>query len=166
MLNSLPLPITVITVGNKNKKAAMTASWVNQLSWSPPYIGVAIYHSWYTLKLIREYREFAVHLVSSDLVEAAVRIFGSMSSKKVDKFKIARITVVPSKRVKAPIIIKAPIVYECKVIKILKIGDHYLVIGEPLVAYRNNDKLPVILYDNVHKIGDLIKVYQKNPNKM
>lgn len=159
MLDSFPKPITIITTGDKDRIAGMTAAWVTQVSWKPPIIGVAIYHSWYTLELIRRYGEFAIHLVSEDLVDVALEVFGSMSSRKVDKFEVAKLKVSPSRVVKAPIIKEAPIVCECKVLKIFEVGDHFLVLGKPLSVYKNNNKSTVVICrSNVYKIGDLIKV--------
>jgi len=152
-----PCPLVIVTTSYMKKQAAMTAAWATQVSWEPPYVAVAMYHEGYTLKMIRKSREFAIHLVSEDLSEVAVKVFGSLSSKDVDKFERAKVTVVSSKKVKVPIIKEAPLVYECKVVKISKVGDHYLIMGESLVAYSLNDKKPVLWCKGIHKIGDLIE---------
>jgi flavin reductase (DIM6/NTAB) family NADH-FMN oxidoreductase RutF len=157
VLRLWPSPLVIVTASYMKKRAAMTAAWATQLSWDPPYVAVAMHYEGYTLKVIRKSREFAIHLVSEDLSKMAVKVFGSFSSKDVDKFKKANVTVVPSRKVKAPIIKEAIAIYECKVVKTLKVGDHYLIIGEPLIAYSLSTKKPVLWRRGVHKIGDLIK---------
>jgi flavin reductase (DIM6/NTAB) family NADH-FMN oxidoreductase RutF len=146
----LPLPIVIITTEKDGKKAGMTAAWVTQVSWQPPYIAVAIYNKWTTLKILLESKEFAINYVSSSLVKIALNVFGSLSSAKVDKFEIAsskyNVRIGYGKLIKVPIILDSPIVMECRLLNYYEIGDHYLIIGEPVLAYRGSNEEPLSFY--------------------
>ena len=157
-LSEYPFPLAIVTAGRGSERAGMVAAWLTQVSWKPPYVGVAIYREWTTLKIILKYSEFALNLISEKLVDVSLKVFGSMSSRQVDKFDIASrnygVRVGEGRHVKAPVILDAPIVIECKFLKHVEVGDHYLVIGEPVAAYRNNEDKPVIYYKNkVYSIG-------------
>ena len=160
-LNSYPYPLVIITAGDEKENAGMTAVWVTQVSWRPPYIGVAIYNKWTTLKLILKHKKFAVNLVSKKLVKVALRVFGGMSSKKVNKFKVASkdygVEIIKGKAINTPVIADSPIVIECNLLKHIEIGDHYLIVGDPILAYRNNKDPPVLYYMNkFYAIGEEI----------
>ena len=157
-LSEYPLPLVIVTAGHSDERAGMVAAWFTQVSWKPPYIGVAIYREWTTLKLILKYGEFALNLVSKKLVDVSLKVFGSMSSRKVDKFALAArnygVKVGSGRRVRAPVILDAPVVIECKLLKHVEVGDLFLIIGNPLIAYRNNDDEPVIYYrSKIYAVG-------------
>jgi len=150
-LNNMPLPIVVISAESKSgKRVGMTAAWVTQVSWKPPLIGVAIYHKWTTLRAILERGEFAIHYVSPRLVNAAIEIFGGMSSAKVDKFEVASqkygLRVERGKAIEAPVLVDAPYIVECKLAMYYEIGDHYLVVCNPVAAYKGCEETPLVFY--------------------
>lgn len=149
-LNEFPFPMVIVTTGRDGETAGMTATWATQVSWRPSYLGVAIYHKWRTLELILKYREFAVHLVSGRLLEAALKVFGGMSSRKVDKFSLVRekygLRVARGSKVNVPVLLDAPIVFECLLREYHVIGDHYLVVCDPVSVYRNNEDEPIVFH--------------------
>jgi len=150
-LNELPLPLVIVTTGNK-EKAGMTAAWITQVSWKPAYVGIAIYNKWSTLKVIKNLGYFAINIVSPKLLKVALKVFGSLHSEAVDKFLLASrdygVKIGLGKLIKAPVILESPLIIECRVAKILEIGDHHLVVGEPLTAYRNADEEPIVFRKN------------------
>jgi len=150
-LASLPLPLVIVTTeGVDGRKAGMTAAWVTQVSWQPPYVGVAIYNKWTTLKVLLERGEFAINYVSPALVKAALEVFGSLSSAVVDKFKIAseryNVRVDYGRAVRVPVLLDAPVIVECKLHKYFEIGDHHLVICAPVISYSGSDEEPLVYY--------------------
>ncbi len=145
-LNLIPHPLIIITVGDDVNRAGMTAAWFSRVSWDPPLVAVSIAPTRYTFELIRRFKEFAIHVVSKDLVDKAVNVFGTLSSKDVDKFKLSKLTIVPARKIKAPIMKEAPVVLECKVINMVKAGDHIIVIGQVVESYINAEKEAVSWY--------------------
>lgn len=147
----LPHPLVIVTAGNPTdpkNRGGMTAAWVSRVSWNPPLIAVAIAPSRHTYKLIKEFKEFAVHTISKNLEEIAMRIFGSMSSRDVDKFKEAGIEPAKAKAITAPIIPNAPLILECKLVAEHPAGDHIIVIGEVVKAYQGSNENPLVWWKN------------------
>lgn len=161
-LNRMPLPLVIVTVGKNGKNAGMTACWITQVSWKPPLVGLAIYNKWTTLKRILEYKEFAIHIISDDLVEPALTLFGSKSSAKVNKIREAKekfgLQIGNAQKINTLVILDAPIVIECRLKEYYEVGDHYLVICNPITAYKNNDKTPTTYYNNkIYHLGKVIR---------
>jgi flavin reductase (DIM6/NTAB) family NADH-FMN oxidoreductase RutF len=162
-LSELALPLVIVTAGEGRDRAGLTACWLTQVSWRPPYIGVAIYYKWRTLEVIHKYREFAIHLVSRELVPAAVRVFGGMSSRKVDKFSLVEreygITVRRGRKIRAPIIADAPIIIECKLKEHYVVGDHHFLICDPMEAYSGRKGEVVTCYRGVpYMVGSKVEL--------
>lgn len=149
IFGDIPLPLAIVTAGGEFERAGVATSWFTLVSRRPPYIGVAIHQDERTLELILKYREFAVNLVSRELLEAALSLFRGKEHMGIDKFSLARelykIKVRRGKRVYSPVLEEAPVVYECLLAGYHMIGDHYLVIGEPITVYRNHNGPPVVL---------------------
>ena len=88
----------------------------------------------YSHSLIEENGEFVVNIPSRVLVKE-VEYCGRVSGKNLDKFKAAKLTAEPAKRVKAPIIKECIGHLEGRVVKSVAAGDHTVFIGEVLAAY-------------------------------
>ena len=147
----MPLPLVIITTESRDgKKAGMTAAWVTQVSWKPPYVAAAIYNKWTTLKLILDRKEFAINYVSPSLAKVALEVFGSLSSAKVDKFKIANekhnVRVGYGRNVRVPVLLDAPVIIECKLLEYFEVGDHYLVVCDPISTYKGGDEESLSFY--------------------
>lgn len=150
-LASMPLPLVIITTeSSEGRKAGMTAAWVTQVSWKPPYVAAAIYNKWTTLKIILDRKEFTINYVSPSLAKVALEVFGSLSSARVDKFKIASeeygVRVGYGKKVRVPVLLNAPVIIECKLLEYFEVGDHYLIVCDPVLAYRGSDEEPLSFY--------------------
>ena len=148
-LSYVPHPLVIVTVGDPGKpgkRNGMTAAWVSRVSWDPPLVMVSIAPSRYTFELLKEFKEFAINVVSKKLVEPAMEVFGAISGRDRDKFEAAGITPEKAKKILAPVLKEAPVVLECKVVNMVEAGDHMIVIGEVVEAYKNNDDEPVVQY--------------------
>jgi len=73
--------------------------------------------------------EFVVNL-TSEVHLKAVDFCGTVSGKKVDKFKKMSLTPVKGEKVNAPLIKECPFNLECVVRRILELGSHDLFISE------------------------------------
>jgi len=150
-LDLLPHPIAIVTAGDPEKpgrRGGMTAAWVSRVSWEPPLVAVALAPSRYTYELIREFKAFAVHAVSKSLEHVAMEVFGSLSGRDVDKFEVARIRPAKARSVVAPVIPSAPLVLECRLVAEYPAGDHVIIIGEVVRAYRGSDEKPLVWYES------------------
>jgi len=106
----------------------MTAAGVSSVNAEPPAVAVAIMHSRYTLKGIRQNLTFSINVPSVDLVKET-DYCGMVSGLEVNKAEVCRFKVFYDKLESAPLIEQCPINVECKVVHILDLGTHSLVIG-------------------------------------
>ena len=101
----------------------------------PVVVGIAIAPERYSYGLIERAGVFGVNLPTADMVEAVDRC-GSVSGREVgDKFAHVGLTPFPSTKIKAPLIAECPVNLECKLVDILKAGDHDLFRGEVVAEH-------------------------------
>ena len=140
-----PYPYTlVVTLDKQGKPNIMGLSWWTFTSLQPPMIAVSIGQTRYTHECIQGCMEFVICFPSKEQARAAW-LCGIQSGRKTDKFADTGLTTTPSKVVGPPIIERATVAYECKVVGILECGDHTLYNGE-VVAIHGNPELKKHLY--------------------
>ena len=153
-LDLIPHPLAIVTAGDPQtpgRRGGMTAAWVSRVSWDPPLIAVAISPKRFTYQLIKEFKAFAVHLVSKELEDVAMNVFGSLSGRDVDKFAKAGIEPLKAQVITAPIIPQSPLVIECKLVAEYPAGDHVIVVGEAVKAYKTSTKPLLIWHESQAK---------------
>lgn len=87
--------------------------------------------------------EFTVNIVSEDVVEAMSITSGSFTAED-DEFAIAGLTPEPGSRVDVPLVAESPANLECRVAKIIDLGEDRrtrLVVGDVLVIHVENEVL-------------------------
>jgi flavin reductase (DIM6/NTAB) family NADH-FMN oxidoreductase RutF len=123
-----PLLDSLVTcVGNDGKPniieiSLFSKSWGLPLKKSDPPFGVfqiMVHPARYSHKLIEESGEFVINIPTADIVEQSL-FCGIRSGKSVDKFKETKLTPVPAKHVKAPLIKECVINIECKVVEAIR----------------------------------------------
>lgn len=134
-----PYNSTLVTTIDKNNKPNIIAiAWIIPLSRNPPYLVMAINKNRHSYKLIAESKEFVVNIPSYDLAKKAI-FCGRRSGREVDKFKETRLTPEKAKMVSPPIIKECIAHIECKLDRIIEVGDHDLFIGKVLTAYASKE---------------------------
>lgn len=132
-----PMHTVMVTCASKAGKAnIITLAWVMPTSAKPPMVAISVAPRRYSHKLIEESGEFVVNVPSIRLVRQTL-FCGRTSGSKVAKFKEARLTAAPAKKVKAPIVKECVAHLECKLVQKITTGDHTLFVGEVLAAYVN-----------------------------
>lgn len=126
----VPTPVWVIgsydTLGKPNM---MTAAWVGVSCSQPRCVTVSLRKATYTYGNIMANKAFTVNIPSEKHLKA-VRYFGSVSGRDVDKLSEIGYTAVPGDSVYAPYLKESAISLECKVLHTLKVGLHTMFIGE------------------------------------
>ena len=115
----------------------MSAEWTHQVSYSPGLIAVAIGRGKATLENIEKTKEFGVNLAAVDQASLA-HIAGTNHGDKVDKIAALKelgYKFFKAKKIKPLMVEGAAMQAECKVVKIIDIGDHPIVIGEIVELY-------------------------------
>ena len=133
-----PRPVVLIVTSSDEKTNVMTCSWNMPVAEEPPLVAIAVSKESFTSELIDKAGEFTINIPTKDLLKA-VMIAGTKSGRKVDKVKLMKITLKPSKKVKPPIIEECVGHLECKVTNKIEAGECMLYVAEVLEAYANKD---------------------------
>lgn len=131
--------VFVISVDKKGKPSGMVAGWNMKCSYDPPLFAVSLQKKGYTHNLIRESKEFVIAVPNKEL-QKEVEFFGSTHGNEIDKFSETGLATEKAKYVMSPLIKKATVNFECRLVKEVEAGDHYLFIGKVLTSYINEDK--------------------------
>jgi len=138
---SLPATTVMVScVGRSGIPNIITIAACGIASSSPPLISLAIGVNQYSLKLIKETKDFVVNIPSHDQVRITDWC-GSFTGKSVNKFVHGRLTPGKSVKVKSPYIIECPVSYECTLWRTVDCGNHELLLGEIQFVHIDKDKL-------------------------
>lgn len=134
----VPRPIAwVSTIDEAGTPNLAPHSYFNAVSSAPPILMFSSTHSSAhradhrkdTLVNIESTREFVVNLVSADLLEA-MNDTSADFAPGVDEFELAGIDKAPSSVVSPPCVARSPVSLECRLDRIVRIGDASVVFGE------------------------------------
>lgn len=109
----------------------MAAAWHTPVSVNPPILAVCIAPNRLTHKLLQNGGEFTINIPPPSL-QGKVEIAGYNSGLNYDKSKLFH--YVPATKVNVPIIEEALGTIECRVNRILEMGDHSVVFGNVVAA--------------------------------
>ena len=107
----------------------ITVAWAGTVCSDPVMLSVSVRKERYSYDIIRETGEFAVNLVTRDLVRAA-DYCGVKSGRDVDKFKETGLTPEKSSHIAAPGIKESPVILECQVKQVVELGSHDLFLAQ------------------------------------
>jgi flavin reductase (DIM6/NTAB) family NADH-FMN oxidoreductase RutF len=128
----LVYPTPVFVVGSYDKAGkpnVMTVSWGGICCSEPPCVAIALREATYTYHAIMARRAFTISIPSEDQVKIADYL-GIASGRTENKFEKMKLTPVKADKVDAPYVQEFPLVLECSVKEIVKIGLHTQFIGE------------------------------------
>ena len=146
----IPRPIALVsTISKGNINNVAPFSYFNGVCSNPPTIMFAPARRGYdgktkdTLNNIRETNEFAINIVSEEIVEPMVACSTDYSDE-VDEFKISDFTPIQCDKILAPRVEESKVVFECKLNTIIEIGPSkpgggFVVIGEIVLFHINDD---------------------------
>jgi len=140
-------PVVLVTTHDGRKDNIMTISWTMVLDFHPVFAITT--GGWnYSFAALREQRECVIAIPPVDMLDKVVGI-GTCSGADTDKFAKFKLTAVPGKVVKAPLIKECLANIECKVVDIVR--KHNIVVLEGVAAYFD----PVRKEKRtVHAVGD------------
>jgi flavin reductase (DIM6/NTAB) family NADH-FMN oxidoreductase RutF len=148
--------LLLVTSGADGKPNVMTIGWGTIGSiWSRPVFLVLVRPSRYSYTRLEEASDFTVNVPPRELAEAAA-CCGTVSGRDYDKFLKTRLTPVPSRQVRPPIIQECVVHYECRTLhrndlvpdalaqavkdEFYPQGDfHRVYIGEIVAVYADED---------------------------
>jgi len=120
-----PLPAVMVSCARPGEVPnIITVAWAGTVCSDPAMVSVSVKPSRFSHDIIEETGEFAVNLVTEDLVRACDWC-GVRSGREVDKFRECGLTPLPAHALTtAPLIAESPLSLECRVTQILRLGSH------------------------------------------
>jgi flavin reductase (DIM6/NTAB) family NADH-FMN oxidoreductase RutF len=139
----IPRPIAFVTsLGSNGIVNAAPFSYFNGVTSTPPLISISVGYrrgnSKDTARNIRETGEFVVNMVSHNIAEKMNLASGDFAPN-VSEVIEADLKVIPSELVAPPRLAESPLQMECKLYKLIEIGEgpNDLILGEVLRWHLN-----------------------------
>ncbi|MFO7803798.1 MAG: flavin reductase family protein [Desulfovermiculus sp.] len=127
-LGQMTYGLYVVTAGQGQRIGGMIASWVSQVSYSPPLIMLAVHPKRYTHALIQEGEGFALHVLDRGHKDFLARFKGPDPAEKFSGLEWrAGVTG-------APVLADCPAYMECRVVDSMAPGNHTLFVGQIVQA--------------------------------
>jgi len=144
VLRKIPHGVYVVGVKNGTQVNAFTATWLTQVSFTPPLVALGIKKDAGSFEMIKQGGVFSVNLLGKDQKSVAEH-FVRPASVVGEKLKDVRHR--PGKT-GAPVLEEAIAYFECEVREIAnERGDHAVVIGEVVEAGVHRDEPSLTLMD-------------------
>ena len=139
-------PVVLCSVGG-GKDNIITLALCHVFSFKPPLIGIGVAPKRHSYGLLRDGKDFAVNVPTRAQLDA-VKVCGSRSGRRVDKFKAAGLTREKASRISSPLIAECPVSIECVKVDEVETGDHTWFIGEVVAARSEEsyDRADMLLY--------------------
>jgi flavin reductase (DIM6/NTAB) family NADH-FMN oxidoreductase RutF len=131
--------VVLVSAGTMQKANVMTISWQTPVHTADPCLVLLVMHQGrYTYELIRQNKELVINVPGANLLEQT-HLVGTVSGRKIDKFKEAGLTPVPAKLVQPPLVDECAGHLECQVIETFTVKTHDLLICEVIYASVEED---------------------------
>jgi flavin reductase (DIM6/NTAB) family NADH-FMN oxidoreductase RutF len=140
-------PVVLVATNDGKKNNIMTISWTMVLDFAPRFAITT--GDWnYSFTALRRTKECVIAIPTVDLLDKVVGI-GTCSGKDTDKFAQFKLTPVPGRVVKAPLIKECLANIECRVVDIVR--KHNIVVLEAVAAHVASSRREK---RTVHAVGD------------
>ena len=125
-----PLPAVMVSLGETIEEYnIITIAWTGTLCTDPPLCYISVRPERHSYEILKRTREFVINLTTRSLA-FATDWCGVRSGRQYRKFEEMKLTPGPASKVKAPIIMEAPINIECRVIEVRRLGSHDMFMAE------------------------------------
>lgn len=142
-----PGPVVLATTWDGRKSNVMTISWTMVVDFTPRFAITT--GTWnYSFRALDKTRECVIAIPGADLLDTAVSI-GTCSGADADKFAKFKLTSVPAKVVRAPLIQECLANIECRVVDIVR--RHDIVVLEAVAAHVSTGRKET---RTLHAVGD------------
>ena len=140
-------PVVLVTTHDGQKDNIMTISWTMVMDFTPVFAITT--GAWnHSFAALHKHRQCVIALPTVDMLDTVVGI-GTCSGVDTDKFAKFKLTAVPGKHVKAPLIKECLANIECQVIDIVK--KHNIIVLEGVAAYVDVERQEKRM---LHAVGD------------
>jgi len=131
VLRKIPHGVYVVGLKHEAQLNAFTATWLTQVSFTPPLVAMGVRKDSHSLEMIKQGRVFSVNLLGKDQ-KAIAEHFVKPATVVGEKLKDVRYH---TGKTGAPVLDEAIAYVECEVREIAnEHGDHAIIIGEVIEA--------------------------------
>ncbi len=142
-----PGPVVLVTSRDGRRNNVMTISWTMVVDFTPLFAITT--GAWnYSFAALRKTRECVIAIPTVDLLDKVVGI-GTCSGADTDKFARFKLTALPAKIVKAPLIGECLANIECRVVD--RVLRHNIVVLEAVAVHVDSARKET---RTVHAVGD------------
>ncbi len=142
-----PGPVVLVTTGDATTHNVMTISWTMVMDFTPSFAITT--GSWnHSFAALRKTGECVIAIPTVDMLDTVIGI-GMCSGMDTDKFAKFKLTPLPGKQVKAPLIKQCLANIECTVVDIIK--KHNIVVLQGVAAYFDTARKE---QRTLHAVGD------------
>jgi flavin reductase (DIM6/NTAB) family NADH-FMN oxidoreductase RutF len=134
-----PGPVVLVSTADKGQANLMTMSWHMAVEFEPPLIACIIVPGDYSYIALRKTKECVIAIPTVDLAAKVVDI-GNCSGQDVDKFQAFKLTPLPAKLVKPPLVAECLANIECRVKDTSLVNKYGLFILEGVQAWINPER--------------------------
>ncbi len=124
-----PAPAALVSVRCGEEENLLTVAWCGIVNSHPPMTYISVRPERHSYPMLKESREFVLHLTTAALCRA-VDYCGIYTGAKVNKFEKCGLHPIPSRAVAAPTLEEAPLALECRVREILPLGSHDMFLSD------------------------------------
>ncbi len=136
-----PVPAVLVSCGDRPENYnIITIAWTGTICSEPAMTYVSIRPQRLSHSIIKATSEFVINLTTRKLA-FATDFCGVKSGRDLNKFEAMKLTPLPAKHVKAPLIKESPINIECKVTEIKKLGSHDMFMARVLCVHASKEYL-------------------------
>jgi flavin reductase (DIM6/NTAB) family NADH-FMN oxidoreductase RutF len=125
----------VLSTSHRGRTSAMPVVSYASISDSPPLVAIACNPDAFTCKLALKSRAFSLSMVPNSELKGVERLAKVRGSSVKDKLLAVGLPHHKGAKLPVPILEKAEATLECKLQRIVKTGDHLLLIGRVVAAY-------------------------------
>ena len=143
-LRKIPHGVYIVGVKQGSQLNAFTATWLTQVSFTPPLVALGIKKDSHSFAMIQEDRVFSVNVLGKDQKPIAEH-FVRPATVVGEKLKDVRYR---AGKTGSPVLEDAIAYFECEVREIAnEHGDHAIIIGEVVEALIRADEPALTLMD-------------------
>ena len=125
-----PIPAVMVSCGHTPEEYnIITIAWTGTINSDPPMCSISVRPGRHSYDIIKRTGEFVINLTTEELARATDWC-GCRSGRKYNKWEKMKLTPVPGKIVKAPVIDESPVNIECVVKDIIELGTHHMFLAE------------------------------------
>lgn len=154
------LVVLVTTVNSKEGTNVAPVSFCSPVSFSPPIVMVSLTPEIRTHKNIQETKEFVINILSKRYIDQVLKC-AARYPEGINKLEVVGLKKFSSVLVKPPRVKEAFAWLECRLIDEKRLGDHFAIFGEVLVAEIKDEtaKEEGIDFSKINPILHLFKEY-------